>query len=68
VVGHRSGRLYEVLRRAKGYFSINAAGHVQVHPTKDASRAIDAKQLALTGFGRYGPKIEAMVRVSSERA
>jgi arginine decarboxylase len=37
--------LYEVDRWGKGYFSISPAGHVLVHPTKDASRAIDLKQL-----------------------
>ncbi len=40
-----ASELYEVARWGKGYFSINAAGHVQVHPTKDPSRAIDLKQL-----------------------
>jgi arginine decarboxylase len=40
-----ASELYEVPRWGKGYFSINAAGHVQVHPTKDPSRAIDLKQL-----------------------
>jgi arginine decarboxylase len=36
---------YEVARWGKGYFSIGENGHVYVHPTKDASRAIDLKQL-----------------------
>jgi arginine decarboxylase len=36
---------YEVARWGKGYFSIGEDGHVYVHPTKDASRAIDLKQL-----------------------
>ena len=40
-----ANELYEVSRWGKGYFSINANGHVQVHPTKDTSRAIDLKQL-----------------------
>ncbi len=40
-----ANELYEVLRWGKGYFSINGAGHIQVHPTKDPSRAIDLKQL-----------------------
>jgi arginine decarboxylase len=40
-----ASELYEVDRWGKGYFSINASGHVQVHPTKDPSRAIDLKQL-----------------------
>src|SRR5438093_3568341 len=29
----------------KGYFGINAAGHVTVHPTKDPNKAIDLKEL-----------------------
>jgi arginine decarboxylase len=40
-----ANELYEVPRWGKGYFSINSAGHIQVHPTKDPSRAIDLKQL-----------------------
>jgi arginine decarboxylase len=40
-----ASELYEVPRWGKGYFSINGSGHVQVHPTKDPSRAIDLKQL-----------------------
>jgi arginine decarboxylase len=40
-----ANELYEVPRWGKGYFSINSAGNIQVHPTKDPSRAIDLKQL-----------------------
>ena len=40
-----ASELYEVPRWGKGYFSINSSGHVQVHPTKEPSRAIDLKQL-----------------------
>jgi len=36
-----ASELYEVPRWGKGYFSINSSGNVQVHPTKDPSRAID---------------------------
>ena len=32
-------------RWGKGYFSVNDAGHVCVHPTKDPARAIDLKEL-----------------------
>jgi arginine decarboxylase len=42
---HDASELYEVARWGNGYFSVNDAGHVQVHPTKDASRAIDLKEL-----------------------
>ena len=37
--------LYEIPRWGNGYFSINDAGHVQVHPTKEPDKAIDLKKL-----------------------
>ncbi len=37
--------LYEVASWGKGYFSVNQAGHVCVHPEKDPQRAIDLKHL-----------------------
>ncbi|HEY2147073.1 MAG TPA: biosynthetic arginine decarboxylase [Pirellulales bacterium] len=40
-----AAELYEVARWGNGYFSVNEAGHVCVHPTKDPSRSIDLKQL-----------------------
>ncbi|MGA2034695.1 MAG: biosynthetic arginine decarboxylase [Thermoguttaceae bacterium] len=40
-----SAELYEVPGWGKGYFSVNAAGHVCIHPNKDAQRLIDLKQL-----------------------
>lgn len=40
-----AAELYEVARWGNGYFSINGEGHVCVHPTKDAERSIDLKQL-----------------------
>src|SRR5438067_9394373 len=36
---------YGVPSWGKGYFGINAAGHVTVHPTKDPNKAIDLKDL-----------------------
>jgi arginine decarboxylase len=42
---HDASELYEVSRWGNGYFSVNAAGHVQVHPTKDRSTGIDLKEL-----------------------
>src|SRR5678815_5371395 len=42
---HDASELYEVARWGNGYFSVNGAGHVQVHPTKDTARAIDLKEL-----------------------
>ena len=37
--------LYEIPRWGNDYFSINDAGHVQVHPTKEPDKAIDLKKL-----------------------
>jgi arginine decarboxylase len=42
---HDANELYEVARWGNGYFSVNTAGHVQVHATKDVSKAIDLKEL-----------------------
>jgi len=42
---HDSSELYEVSRWGNGYFSVSPAGHLQVHPTKDANTAIDLKEL-----------------------
>ncbi|HTM05244.1 MAG TPA: biosynthetic arginine decarboxylase [Vicinamibacterales bacterium] len=52
---HDASELYEVPRWGNGYFSVNPAGHVQVHPTKDTAKAIDLKELVdrlqLRGIG-----------------
>jgi arginine decarboxylase len=40
-----AAELYEVGRWGAGYFSVNAAGNLCVHPTKDPQRSIDMKQL-----------------------
>jgi arginine decarboxylase len=42
---HEAAELYEVARWGNGYVSVNDAGHVQVHPTKDPAKAIDLKEL-----------------------
>ena len=42
---HDASELYEVSRWGHGYFSVNPAGHVQVHPTKEPERGIDLKEL-----------------------
>ncbi len=36
---------YGVRNWGKGYFAINKAGHLQVHPTKRADRSVDLKEL-----------------------
>ena len=40
-----SAELYEVGGWGKGYFSVNDAGNVCVHPEKDPQQKIDLKQL-----------------------
>ncbi|MEP7362368.1 MAG: biosynthetic arginine decarboxylase [Acidobacteriota bacterium] len=40
--------LYDVARWGQGYFSVGANGNVWVHPTKEATRSIDLKQLVDT--------------------
>ena len=40
-----ASELYEIDRWGKGYFAIGEDGHVHVHPTKEAGRSIDLKQL-----------------------
>lgn len=40
-----ASELYDVPRWGKGYFSINAQGHMQVHPNKDPNISIDMKEL-----------------------
>ncbi len=42
---HDAVELYDVDRWGKGYFGVNAEGHVVVYPTKDPSRGIDLKKL-----------------------
>src|SRR5262245_54782056 len=37
--------MYGVRNWGKGYFTINRAGHVQVHPSKRADRFVDLKEL-----------------------
>src|SRR5262245_64818386 len=37
--------IYEVRHWGKGYFGINAKGHVTVHPNKQPEQAIDLKEL-----------------------
>ncbi len=43
-----ASELYDVARWGKGYFSVGPQGHLVVHPTKEASRAIDLKDLVDT--------------------
>ena len=34
---------YNIANWGKGYFGINAAGHVIVHPSKDTAQSLDIK-------------------------
>ncbi|MBV9498139.1 MAG: biosynthetic arginine decarboxylase, partial [Acidobacteriaceae bacterium] len=43
-----AAELYDVASWGKGYFSVGENGHVFVHPTKEANRSIDLKQLVDT--------------------
>src|SRR5580704_8155043 len=40
-----AAEMYEVGRWGAGYFSVNQAGHLLAHPTKDPQRSIDLKEL-----------------------
>ena len=40
-----AGELYDVASWGKGYFSVGANGHLWVHPSKDAARGIDLREL-----------------------
>ena len=43
-----AGDLYDVAAWGKGYFSVDAGGHLRVHPEKDPARSVDLKQLVDT--------------------
>jgi arginine decarboxylase len=43
-----AAELYDVASWGKGYFSVGENGHLFVHPTKEANRTIDLKQLVDT--------------------
>ena len=43
-----ASELYDVASWGKGYFSVDASGHLCVHPAKDPLRSIDLKQLVDT--------------------
>src|SRR5882757_2024950 len=43
-----AAELYDVARWGKGYFSVGENGSLYVHPTKEANRSIDLKQLSHT--------------------
>jgi arginine decarboxylase len=53
--------MYEIARWGKGYFSIGDNGQVKVHPTKDASRSIDLKQL-VDHLGLRGINLPTLIR------
>src|SRR5262245_53465487 len=40
-----SARLYGITNWGQGYFSVNDAGHVAVHPSQDPAKSLDLKKL-----------------------
>src|ERR1700746_2557253 len=40
-----AAEVYDVASWGKGYFSVGANGHLWVHPTKEATRSIDLREL-----------------------
>ena len=55
--------LYEIARWGQGYFAIGDNGQVKIHPTKDASRSIDLKQL-VDDLERRGISLPTLIRFS----
>jgi len=60
---------YEIARWSGGYFSINEAGHVAVHPTRSADQAIDLKRLVdrLAAQGIQTPVLIRFADVLNDR-
>ena len=56
-----AAELYDVASWGKGYFSVGQNGHLFVHPTKEANRAIDLKQLVDT-LGWRGISLPILIR------
>jgi arginine decarboxylase len=55
--------LYEIARWGQGYFAIGDNGQVKIHPTKDATRSIDLKQL-VDDLERRGISLPTLIRFS----
>jgi arginine decarboxylase len=55
--------LYEIARWGQGYFAIGENGQVTIHPTKEASRSIDLKQL-VDDLERRGISLPTLIRFS----
>jgi len=56
-----AAELYDVASWGKGYFSVGQNGHLVVHPTKEANRGIDLKQLVDT-LGWRGISLPILIR------
>ncbi len=56
-----ASELYDIASWGKGYFSVGANGNVLVHPTKEAHRSIDLKQLVDT-LGWRGISLPILIR------
>jgi arginine decarboxylase len=55
--------LYEIARWGQGYFAIGENGQVTIHPTKEACRSIDLKQL-VDDLERRGISLPTLIRFS----
>jgi len=55
--------LYEIARWGQGYFGIGENGQVTIHPTKEAGRSIDLKQL-VDDLERRGISLPTLIRFS----
>src|ERR1700674_1042350 len=56
-----AAELYDVASWGKGYFSVGANGHLWVHPTKEATRAIDLREL-VEKLERRGISLPILIR------
>ena len=58
-----AAELYEIARWGQGYFAIGENGQVAIHPTKEAGRSIDLKQL-VDDLERRGISLPTLIRFS----
>ena len=57
----RASELWAVERWGQGYFGINDAGHLTIHPTQSDDRVIDLKEL-VDGLLQRGIELPALIR------
>ncbi len=56
-----SAALYDIARWGQGYFTVNRAGHVEIHPDKTPARRIALKQL-VDSLRRRGVQLPLLIR------